>query len=601
MKTYGSTAAIGDRATAARVRRAPEPGLVVVRLLGVVLFLLTIVPIGFLIFRTFVPYDPSESGLAALAKVFGTTAYLTEITNSVLFSAVAGALATVLAATMAWFVHRVRVGGARVWEAILISGFALPPVLAATAWTALLAPRAGFLNHWWAATVGDGNDLLAIRSPVGLVFVLTIVFVPFAYLVLAGPFASLPTDDEEAALIHGCGVWRLLVHVTIPSIRVPLVTSFVLVFSFALQTFSVPLLLGEPAGIHTIPVDMYLGEVTGQIPVAESNALGLLLLVVGAVAFVLLWRVQTRSAAVTRGAGRASGRTSTVSLGRWRWPLLVLMGLYFLITVVLPIGALVLVSFMHFITPELTASVFTLDNYSGLFARDTTRLALQNTVVLSVVVATVGAFLALLLGYAIVRTKGVLSRLLDASASLPLAVPRLALAFGFLWTIADVTFLHRIANFWLLVCVVTLTFLGVGVRTSVAAMQRIGVELDEAAAVGGAPMWRRLLHVIGPMALPSLVSIWRTLFVLSVLEVDVLIFLYQGPSVTVSVLNFVLLDQGFSPAVFPLAVVQVGLCAAVVVLTSGLERLALRLLGGAPRRRRVAATRVDVGVKEVLV
>jgi len=171
--------------------------------------------------------------------------------------------------------------------------------------------------------------------------------------------------------------------------------------------------------------------------------------------------------------------------------------------------------------------------------------------------------------------------------------------FGFLWTIADVTFLHQIANFWLLVGVVLLTFVGVGVRTSVATMQRIGIELDEAAAVGGAPLWRRLLHVIGPMALPSLVAIWRTLFILSVLEVDVLIFLYQGTSVTVSVLTFVLLDQGFSPAVFPLAVVQVGMCAVVVVVTGALERLALRVLGGTGRRASARST-VDVGVKEVL-
>jgi len=192
------------------------------------------------------------------------------------------------------------------------------------------------------------------------------------------------------------------------------------------------------------------------------------------------------------------GGSRRCPLGPWKWPLLFLAGLYFLVTVILPIVTLVLVSFMRFITPDFSASVCTLDNYSGLFSRDTTRLALQNTVVLAVVVASVGSRLALLLGYAIVRT-------------------------------------------------------------SVATMQRIGIELDEAAAVGGAPLWRRLLHVIGPMALPSLVAIWRTLFILSVLEVDVLIFLYQGTLVTVSVLTFVLLDQGFSPAVFPLAVVQVGM------------------------------------------
>jgi iron(III) transport system permease protein len=549
------------------LRRAhTETGHRVIIAVGLIYVLATLVPIAFLVFRTVQPGQSGEAFSTALRHVF-SAAYASQFKNSVILAACTAVLCTVIATLFAWFLQRIRLPLRGLYETLLVASFALPPVLAATAWTSLLAPRAGFVNYAWNHLLGHG-DLLNIRSMTGTVFVLVLVYVPFAYLVLSGAFAALPADDEEAALVHGCGPWQTFFRITLPSLRTALSTCLILVFTFAIQTFSIPLLLAEPAGIHTIAASMYLGIATAQIPIQESNLLGVFLLVIGAIAFFMLWRMQSRLSRNARGGLRVSGRRASVlDLGKARWVVSVLVALYFLVAVILPLVTLVVVSFMKYVTPQFSRSIFTLRNYAGVFETDTARLAITNTLELSAVCATVGSLIALVIAYLVARSRTRVARFVDAGSSLPLAIPRLVLAFGFLWAVQEVTFAQQIPNLLLLMIAVTLTFAGVGVRTFVTTFERLGPDLDDAAVMAGVPVWRRLLQLTIPLSLSTLISVWRTLFILALLEVDVVILIYQGNGMTLSVLTFVQLDQGFSTGVFPLAVAQIVLAGVVVVIT----------------------------------
>ena len=53
----------------------------------------------------------------------------------------------------------------------------------------------------------------------GLIFPYTALGIPFALVILKGFMDSFPTDLEDAAIIDGCGNWRLFFQVVLPMLR----------------------------------------------------------------------------------------------------------------------------------------------------------------------------------------------------------------------------------------------------------------------------------------------------------------------------------------------------------------------------------------------
>ncbi len=55
-------------------------------------------------------------------------------------------------------------------------------------------------------------------------------------------------------------------------------------------------------------------------------------------------------------------RPATLRLGRWRWIAVLLPSAFILLAVVLPIGTLILVTFMKYVTANITPDLFTFNN-----------------------------------------------------------------------------------------------------------------------------------------------------------------------------------------------------------------------------------------------
>jgi len=556
-----------------------EPGSVPLALISLAFVALIALPMIFTVYGVLSASPPgspfSGLSLAALHSVYGGTRYLPAIRTSLLIGAVTAIAGTFIGGAFAWLLGRTDVPFKGLLRLMLIGTFGLPPVLSTVSWVALLAPGAGFLN-----VLFDGlfhHQLMNIYSLPGILLVTVFVFSPFAYLILAGPFIAVSAEEEGAASVHGANLLRVLRHVTLPSVWPSLVTSAVLLFVISAQTFSIPLILGEPARITAVPEHMYRGLISGLDSPAETTAIGTLLLWPGLLAFVWALRSSRRAGLLPR-TSRAT-RGEGMSLGRLRYLAFALAGAYVLVTFATPVVALVLGSFLKYLTPHLSTSLLTLGNYRALFGQSNARLAILNTILMAVGGATLGTVVSLLLAYSISRFRSWISTLANVASILPLALPRLELALGFLWAFTALPVVNRYSwSLPLITLAVIVGFMGIGVQTLVASLTQLSRDLDESASTSGAGFWTRLLVITTPLLTPTLVSVWRTFFILCVLEVDVVIFLYQSPSVTLSVLTFVNLDQGSTAMSFPLGVAQLAIVAAMVILSSGVQRL-LRVRG----------------------
>src|SRR5690606_33389615 len=119
--------------------------------------------------------------------------------------------------------------------------------------------------------------------------------------------------------------------------------------------------------------------------------------------------------------GKGGGDRRSSTLGRWRWPALSFVAMYVLLAIVLPYGTILLGSFLRFLTPELSLSLFGLDQYASVSESDRLLSGFRNTAVYSVVTATLLVPFAAIVTYLITRSKSAVTASTDFIANIPLA------------------------------------------------------------------------------------------------------------------------------------------------------------------------------------
>jgi iron(III) transport system permease protein len=543
------------------------------KVISVIIVLSVAVPIIYVVYGAYESGIPGQAGSHLTTEwqdqVYGSGAYLSALTWSIVLGVVTATTATVIGGAFAWLLTRVEVPLRSLWQGVLLAGFALPPILATMAWTSLLAPNSGFINIWYNDITGHGN-LIPLYSFATIAFVMTCVFVPLGYLLTAGAFSAVDISEEEAARTHGFSIRATLWHVTLRAVRRSVLVTWVLIFSISGQTFAVVVLLGAPANVQTIPELMYQGVTTGQIPLGLVTMLGTLLFWPALIAFVVLLFVQRKGDTVRVQPSLREGRWS---LGRYHGPVLVVFGLYLAVSTLLPFAVLMLDSFLKYQTGHLTRSLFTLGNYTTALQDPDVLRALENTALLGVIVATVVVLLSFVVAYLQVSAPGsAAARFVEIVTAFPLALPRLGLSLGILWVTDSVPVLHRWTGSLILIAgSMILVNVGLGTRALSADMAQLPRGYVEAAKLAGMGSVDRAVRIIAPQLRVTLVETWRTVLILAFLEIDLVVFLYTPQSETLSIATLLDLSQGLSNTAYPLAVMQVALVACALVISGAIR------------------------------
>ncbi|MDL2317608.1 carbohydrate ABC transporter permease [Eubacteriales bacterium OttesenSCG-928-A19] len=101
------------------------------------------------------------------------------------------------------------------------------------------------------------KDLGLMNSLPGLIVVYMGTGVPFSVFLLTGFTRSLPNELIEAAVIDGCGVYRIFARVVFPLLKPVLSTLFLLDFLSIWNDFLLPMLLLSTNNLRTITLAMY--------------------------------------------------------------------------------------------------------------------------------------------------------------------------------------------------------------------------------------------------------------------------------------------------------------------------------------------------------
>src|SRR5262249_45858682 len=205
--------------------------------------------------------------------------------------------------------------------------------------------------------------------------------------------------------------------------------------------------------------------------------------------------------------GKAS-RTNLVRLHGWRWPAFAMIALWFFGTVMIPMGGLILRSFVSSWGLGIKlADVLTLENYSELFDDGEVVNAIINTVL----IATIGGALSVacytMIALAQHRCRSAWTRAADYLVMLPRAMPGIVAGLAIFWIFLFVKPLAPLRTTLFAVWVAyTLVWLAYGLRLVQSSLLQVAPELEEAARVVGAPEGRGMGAGTLPPLQPGIVA-----------------------------------------------------------------------------------------------
>jgi iron(III) transport system permease protein len=464
--------------------------------------------------------------------------------NSLLISICTGAGALIIGTGTAWAVTMWQFPGRKLLSWLLILPLAMPAYVAAMLYAYLLE-GAGPVQNLIRETTGLAYGeyyFPAIRSPGGVVFILTFTLYPYCYLLARGAFASLSRQMLETSLLLGLSKSAQFTRLALPMARPALITSVALVMMESLADFGVVSLYGVPAyttGIYRIWQGFY-------DPIAAARLAGLLLLFV----LALLWLER-----YSRGKARYDDPASQLLQPHprtraegWRGGLICLL-------CALPI-------LLGFALPMMAIVNFTLSHLEVLWSEESWR-STGNALLLASLTAAIASFIGIIFAYTLRGDAPLLLRLTIRVASAGYAIPGSVIAVGVLWLLVTTqndllrgeVFLTGTLLGMVWGCV--LRFLTISFNSAEAGFLRITPMMDAVATTLGANRWQILRRVHLPILQSAMLPAFLLVFVDTLKELPASLLLRPFNFDTLAIRTYELASDDLLPHAAPTALLLI--------------------------------------------
>ena len=464
--------------------------------------------------------------------------------NSLIFGSGSAILTFVLGTMLAWLTERTNTPLRKIFVPIAVVPLILPGVLESIAWIFLLSPKFGYLNVALMTLFGLESAPFNVFSLPGMIWVHSVGQVPLAFLLMVAAFKSMDPSLEESAMMSGANTWQTFNRVTFRLLMPTVASVMLILFVRTLESFETPALIGIPARIYVYTSEIYLAFNEYPPDYGRGGALAVGLLLLSAVGVWLYTRATKEGKKFQTVTGKAF-RPRQFDLGAWRWVGFGFLSVYFLFVVLLPFLVLFWASFLPFFaTPGWDAlDKLSLDNYRYLYSFRPFWDAMQNSIILATLTATVAMVLTSLVAWIVYKSRLPGSWILDFLAFVPITIP--GIVMGMALILLYVAFPIPIyGTIWVLMIAYVTRYIPYGMRAASGSILQIHSELEEAASASGASWWETFKRVTLPLLRPGLVAGWIYICIVSFREFSTSVLLATGESRVLSILLFTMFEQG---------------------------------------------------------
>jgi iron(III) transport system permease protein len=521
------------------------------------MLVIVVVPLAIVIVQGFVVYDRGgwHFTLDHLNIVLGRWPYWAALLNTLVIGLGATAIASAVGVPLAWLFARTNLPGKGFLEKLATIPIFIPPFVGAIAWILLAAPRIGAFNYPFRTFIG--GEPFNVYTLAGIAWVIGIYLAPYVMMIVAAALRSMDPSLEEAAQVSGLSRLRTATTITLPLVAPAILSGAVLAFVITIGLFGTPVVIGWARQLYFITSRIYLASQEVPPALGVMAVLAVYLILLSLLATLLQrWLLKGRSFITVSGKGF---RTRPIVLGRTRYVAAAFVWLYCFFTIIAPILVLIAAAFSTF----TWSGRFTWVNFQYLWSSEDVRVTLQNSLLISLIAATVATVIGIVISWTTQRTKIPNRQVLEYLAVLPVAVPGIAFGVGvaLFWLRMPIAVYGTI---WIIVLAFIGRFSGYAVRSISSSIVQVHPELEESARIAGYGWIRTFTRITLPLIRPSIVASWMLLFSIFITELSMVILLYTAETRTFSVLSFEVWKVGNFSQVASLSLLQLVIGVAVL-------------------------------------
>ena len=464
-------------------------------------------------------------------EVFRNPIYLEGLWNSFLMGVFSTFLAMLIALPLAFMSDRYLFPGKGILGAAILVPMILPPFVGAIGVKQILGQQ-GALN-----AVLEGVGLMDPGAPIdwlgqsrlwGVIIMNALHLYPILYLNVVAALANVDPAMEEAAENLGCTGLRKFRKITLPLIMPGLFAGGTIVFIWAFTELGVPLMF-EFNRVTSVQIFFGIKDLGGNpFPYALVAVLLFFTVLMYAGSKMLFGRSAhaMMAKATSQGGPRQIG-----------WLGSLICTVFFSVVTflaVLPHLGVILVAFSTDWYQTVLPTGWTLQHFENALGHNLALPSIRNSLKYAGLATLLDLILGVAIAYVVVRTRLAGRQILDAMAMLPLAVPGLVLAFGYLAMTQEgklFGFMNPAVDpLMILVIAYAVRRLPYVVRSAAAGFEQTSVTLEEAAQNLGCPPLRAMRKITLPLIAANLLAGGLLAFSFAMLEVSDSLILAQRMS-----------------------------------------------------------------------
>lgn len=476
-------------------------------------------PLGFMFKGAFWPGGTFT--LEYLGILFTSPLMRSCLWNGFAIAIIATLLTTLLTLPLAHLFTRYQFRGKAFLNALLLVPLILPPFVGAIGVRQFFS-RFGSVNLFL-----EKLGLIAPNEPIdwlggggfwGVVVLQVLHLYPIMFLNVSAAMANVDPTLREAGQNLGANGWRSFRTITLPLVMPGYFAGAIIVFIWAFTDLGTPLMFGYNRVVAV--------QIFDKVTEAATNPLGYTLVVFVLVLTIVLFLVSKKLVGTKSYEMMARGHTAGAEerAGGWRTAAIWAFTLGLTGVALLPHLSVLALSLADRWFFTVLPGNWTTQHYAEIFQYPLTAGSIRNSLLFSSLSALLDLVLGVIIAWMIVRKKVPFRNLLDALAMLPLALPGLVLAFGYVvgfnapWMAGWLN--PRDNPTILLVVSYAVRRLPFIVRSAVAGLQQTNIVLEEASLNMGASPWRTMRKITIPLVMANLVAGTILTFSFAMLEVS---------------------------------------------------------------------------------
>jgi iron(III) transport system permease protein len=491
-----------------------------------------------------------------LTGVIGKIYTYTPLQHSLTIASGATLLSLLIGGSLAWLVVRTDMPGRKLVNQLALFPYIMPSWTLAQAWLVFFKNRlSGGTPGIFEYLVGQSPPNWLSYGPVPIMICSALHYYTFFFLFVSAALMSIDSNLEDAGALVGASRGRILRKITFPLVLPAILSGFIMTFSKVMGTFGGPNILGTPVRYYVVAT-MIRGSI-GVGDKADAFVLGIVLILFAMIIVNLNQRlVGTRKSYETIG-GRGFVAQVT-KLGKMKNVLRISVIVFQVLVIAVPLGLLIYSTLMlqdgNYSLSNLSSQHWigergTIYNHGepGVLRNPKIYKTAWNSIRLSLWTGFFTALLGIILGYAVVKGRGTrLSKLVEQLAFIPYVIP--GIVFGAVYIAMFTRNLGPIpalyGTFTLLVVVSVADHLPYSSRSGVSAMMQVGRELEEAAQIAGASVWRRFRRIMFPLTSSGFVSGFLLTFITTMRQLSLIILLVTPETQVLSSQTMFYIENG---------------------------------------------------------